>query len=290
MLLLGAHERFGLHGRRLLAVIKTALIVRAWTRCGNADVVADAFGCYSFEVRRLSECFERILTAAVAVVTPPKAQAIEADPPFFEAAFDDDPSLAERVRALAAMVAHGVDEQTVTLTYVDGIGGKLARRLRDAGIVDIEELALADPAELAKLRGVSATRAARWVTRAEEQVRSRSAFALREGAPCAQTSIQTWNSEVEPYRLRRALDLKVRRQGDGFAVSGGLEPHRVACSGEHLNCDCADFAKGHTCKHVLAVRLQQKDPELIRLVQRLPIETDAGGLDLFRLWFDEGKR
>jgi len=257
-LLPGVHEqvqkRVGLSGRRLLAVIKTALIVRAWTRSGSLDKVADAFDCYASEVRRLSECFERILTAAVAVVTPPRVQAAEDYPTPPKATFDDAPSLAERVRALAAMVAHGVDEETVTLTFLDGIGGKLARRLHDAGISDIEELALADPTELAKLDGVSAARATRWVAQAEEKVRSRSAFSLRETAQRAQTTILPWNSGVEPYRLRRALDLKARRQGDdGFAVSGGLEPHRVVRRGDDLSCDCADFSKGQTCKHVLAV-------------------------------------
>ena len=63
-------DRLGLKGRRLLTVIKTALVARDWTRCGSSEAVADRFGCYAFEVRRLSESLERILTAAVAVATP----------------------------------------------------------------------------------------------------------------------------------------------------------------------------------------------------------------------------
>ena len=133
-------------------------------RIGNADAVADTFGCYAFEARRLSESLERILTAAVAVLTPPKEHSPEASEP--EKTFDDGPPLPQRVRALAAMVAHGVDEQVVTLTFLDGIGGTLARRLRDAGITDIEELALADTEALPKVRGVSAARAARWIAEA----------------------------------------------------------------------------------------------------------------------------
>jgi ATP-dependent DNA helicase len=294
ILLSGTHEqirnRFGRRGRRLLAVIKTALIVREWTNIGDADPVADGFGCYAFEVRRLSECFERILTAAVAVITPPKEQETEASSPPPETTFSDDPPLRERVRALAAMVAHGVDEETVTLTFIHGIGGTLARRLHDAGISDIEGLALSETEDLAKFRGISAARAARWIEEATEKIRTRSAFSLREIGPRTARYSEIWTSSVDPYRLRRALDLEVRQQDATFAVSGGLEPHRVTRLGEHLSCDCADFSNGRTCKHVLAVRLHRKDAELLPLVERISSHVSAKELDLFHLWFDGGKK
>jgi helicase len=293
-LLTGSHgeilQRFGVRGRRLLAIIKTALVVRAWTRLGIADVVADTFGCYAFEVRRLGESAERILTAAVAVLTPPKKQAADvADaPPAIW--LDDAPPLAERVRALTSMVAHGVDEQVVTLTFLDGIGGTLARRLRDAGVTDIEDLALADADEVAKVRGVSATRAQGWIAEATEKIRKRSAFSMRESGRTTETAADSWNSGVDPYRFRRALDLEVRRRGDGFTVTGGLEPHRVTRAESLLACDCADFAKGRACKHVLAVRLHCKDAELLPLLERLSSQISTSELDLFDLWFDGAKR
>ena len=290
VLLSGTHgqiqRHFGLRGRRLLAVIKTALIVREWTRIGDADSVADRFGCYHFEVHRLSECFERILTAAVAVITPPKEHATEAVSPPLETTTDDDPPLRERVRALASMVAHGVDEETVTLTFLDGVGGTLARRLHDAGISDIEELALSEIEDLAKLKGISTARAARWIDDATEMIRTRSAFSFREMGPTIASYSEKWIVGIDPYRLRRALDLKVRKQGDGFAVDGGLEPHRITCTTEQLSCDCTDFAKGHACKHVLAVRLHRKDAELLPLAGRISSYLNAGKLDLFHLWFD----
>jgi len=283
--------RLKLSGRRLLTVIKTALILRSWTRVGDTDEVAQAFGCYAFEIRRLKESVERILSAAVAVLTPPKAaesEEVEARPTVMLA---DEPPLKERVRALAAMVAHGVDEQAVTLTYIDGIGGTLARRLHDAGITDIEELATTESEDLGKIRGVSVKRAERWIEEATEKIRNRSAFSFRESGARAETQSGSWNSSVDPYRLRRALDLTVQTQGDGFSVSGGLEPHRVNGREGSLACDCADFAKGHVCKHVLAVRLHSKDAELVLLVERLAAEAgDASGLDLFQLWFDGGRR
>jgi helicase len=289
----GAHEaqhRLGIGGRKLLTVIKTALVLRAWTRVGEPEEVAESFGCYAFEIRRLKESLERILTAAVAVLTPPKEADTDEGETRPTVMMAEEAPLKERIRALAAMVAHGVDEQTVTLTYIDGIGGTLARRLHDAGITDIEELATAEPADLGQLRGVSVKRAERWIEEATEMIRRRSAFSFRETGSKAEALSGRWDSSVDPYRLRRALDLTVQSQGDGFTVSGGLEPHRIRRTGEALSCDCADFDKGHVCKHVLAARLHRKEPGLVSLVERLSAEGESCGLDLFQLWFDGGKR
>jgi helicase len=224
-------------------------------------------------------------------MTPPKERATEPNQPQPEATFCDTPLLRERVHALAAMVTHGVDEETVTLTFLDGVGGTLARRLHDAGISDIEDLTVSDAEDLAKLPGISAARAVRWIAEATELIRTRSAFSLREsGPPSSATYSEIWTSGIDPYRLRRALDLQVRLQGEGFAVCGGLEPHRVVGRGDHTSCDCADFAKGYACKHVLAVRLHQKDPELLSHVERISSNVSTGELDLFLLWFEGGKR
>jgi helicase len=283
-------SRLRLSGRRLLTVIKNSLILRYWTRVGAPDEVAAFFGCYAFEIHRLKESVERILSAAVAVLTPPK-DVVDGDGKARSiVAYADEPPVRERARALTAMVSHGLDEQTVTLTYIDGIGGTLAKRLREAGVRDIEELAAAEPADLGKIRGVSRTRGERWIEEAAEMIRGRSAFSFREAGARAEVQSAAWNPSLDPYRLRRALDLTVQTQRDQFAVSGGLEPHRVNGRDSVLACDCADFEKGHVCKHVLAVRLHQKDAELLPLVERLSADSgDVCGLDLFQLWFDGGK-
>jgi len=292
-LLSGDHSavtaRFHVSGRRLLAVIKTALVARQWTRSGDPDGTAETFGCYAFEVRRLAESFERLLTAASSVVSPTKDNNRDSDDEYLRALLDEGPPLHERMKALTSMVANGLDEQTVTLTFVSGLGPKLASRLRDAGITDIEALALAEPDELGKLRGVSRCRAVRWIEEAAALIQRRSALAFREVGTKARSSTAAWPVEVNQYRLRRALDLNVRQQGEGFEVSGGLEPHRVRLEVGKLGCDCGDFAKGETCKHLLAVRLNQQDPILARLVKRLQSAACSRELDLHRLWF-EGKQ
>ena len=280
-------ERLNLRGRRLLSVAKTALVARCWTRMADADTIAEEFGCYAFEVRRLVESLERVLTAAVAIATPPRSDEAEEEEPGGPIA--DEPSLLERLRALLAMVAYGIDEEAVTLTYLPGVGGTLARRLHAAGVTDIEELALCEPKELAAVRGISSARAGQWIERATETIRGRSAVSLRETGLRIQALSSDWPAGVDPYRLRRARELDVRRGGSRrYVVSGGLEPHRVAVTLEGPpRCDCADAAKGNECKHSLAVRLHRRDPVLKRLVERL--QTQGPGedtIDLFNLWFD----
>ena len=277
-------ERLGLKGRQLLTAIKTALIARDWTRLGSSEAVGDQFGCYPFEVRRLSESLERILTAAVAIVAPEKETAQP------EVYVDDDLPVHERVQALAAMVANGVDEQAVTLTYLTGLGGTLARRLHDAGIEDIEDLALAEPEQVAAVRGVSPTRATQWIEQATNLIRTRSAHCLLDTGASIKTHSSAWPTGVDPYRLRRAIELNVRTEGGDFTVSGGLEPHRVRVTGTSLACDCADFGKGAVCKHVLAARLHSKDPEIASLVESLSPTNAGNELDLSQLWFDGGAR
>lgn len=56
-----------------------------------------------------------------------------------------------------------------SITDISGVGGKMATRLRNgAGIKTLEDLAQADPSELAELDGVSAARAEKFVNEAQE--------------------------------------------------------------------------------------------------------------------------
>jgi helicase len=275
-------------GRRLLSVIKTALVAREWTRSGDAERVATSYGCYAFEVRKLIESFERLLSAASALATPAKDVKENGNGEYLPVLVDEDPPLLERINALKSMISSGLDEQTVTLTFVPSIGSKIARRLRDAGITDIEELASVEPIELCKANGISRDRATRWIDKAAKLIKKRSALTFREIGTKARTSISEWPSDIDQYRLRRALNLTVSKQDTCFVVSGGLEPHRVRANAGKLLCDCADFANGMTCKHVIAVRVSCGDRDLTSLAERMGSPTVSGEFDLYQLWFDGG--
>ncbi len=278
-------QRLGARGKSLLTALKTALVARAWTREGDADKVGEDFDCYPFEVRRLSESLERVLSAAVAILsTPPGDESDEPTP------VSDEPDLLSKTKSLLGMVTHGLDEEAITLTFIQGLGGTLAKRLKEAGIPDIEELAATEPCQIARVKGISLKRARQWSGEAEGLLKERSAFSLRERDRAKPQVVSDWPKELDPYRLRRSLDLKVATQGAGWQVTGGLEPHTVCTPSQGtLTCDCLDFAKGHPCKHLMAVRRHLKDPALLKLIRTLDQYTRDGGLDLFQLWFDRGR-
>ena len=94
-----------------------------------------------------------------------------------------------------------------------------------------------------------------------------------------------WPDGIDIYRLRRTLELKVHCVEAGhYRVTGGLDPHQVFIEQRQYHCDCADAAKGHRCKHVLAVRLAQRDKTLTPLVKQLNADSQADSLDLLALW------
>jgi helicase len=256
--------------------------------------VAERFGAYPFEIERLAESLDRLLLAVSSLW-----EAGEGEEGTEAAPDAPDASLRARLGALRVMVRAGFDEAAATLTLVPGIGPELARRLARAGVGDIEALAQADPAQVAaSVRGVRAGRAARWVEAAEKLVAGgASAFGFRdaEGAGRADGPVTGagWTAAgVDPYRLRRALDLRVTgAEGGVFRVAGGTEPHLVQITpGGGYACDCVDAAKGTAlCKHVLAVRLWRGDDGLRELAARLRSEPDRraeGPLDLFALWME----
>lgn len=272
-------ELLGIEGKRLLAALNTALVARAWTRLGDANLVANQHSCYVFEIHRLCESMSRLLQAMSAVLSTiesnkEKAEETEIIP------------LREKIKALSCMVSGGLNEELVTLTLVPGIGEKIAKRLQQVGINDIEDLALADITELVNLQGISLKRAEAWIQFATEIVDSRwSANRYREEKIENQLTSIDLPKDIDPYRLRRAMSLQVFIKHQGiYRVTGGLDPHTVTIKYGHFSCDCLDFAKGYTCKHILAIRLKQGDSLLQKLSSSFSQLTETTQLNLLDLW------
>jgi hypothetical protein len=104
---------------------------------------------------------------------------------------------------------------------------------------------------------------------------------------------------VDPYRLRRSLELKVDYlSAEAVRISGGTEPHTVSVTESpsrqrSYTCDCADFAKGHAlCKHVLRAKMATHDDEDLRpIVAGFKRSSDDVALRyaLGDLWMKAGK-
>jgi predicted flap endonuclease-1-like 5' DNA nuclease len=77
------------------------------------------------------------------------------------------PSLEERVKAVLAMVSCGLDARSATLGLVQGVGPVFARKLVDAGIKDIGQLAGCDAQKLMGIDGIAQKRALEWLRQAQ---------------------------------------------------------------------------------------------------------------------------
>lgn len=264
-------------GRRMLANLKMAALLRDWTLSGDLEAVSLRWSCYPFELRRLIDSTDRLALAAIDIARSTSARETH------DSAFDPSANF-DRLRLLVPMVRHGLDEDTASLTLVPGIGPKWAKRLLKVGVEDLEALAMATADDLADLKGLSSTRASQWIAGAEAIIKSDKSYLTKVLAPEITLAVDapTMPSGVDPYRFRRALSLQVEAAGPVFRVSGGLDPHVVEIDQGALRCDCADHSKGNLCKHILAVRLHQGDP-VLESMQR-PAGCADRPLDLFDLW------
>jgi helicase len=289
--------RLGVGGKRLLSSLKMALTMRALTRGEDCASVAERLGCYPFELERLATSTERLLTALHALLTV--QQQAQAERPDRSAGWQADRvTLAERAEVLRCMVGARLNETAVTLTRVKGIGATLAKRLVENGISDIDRLARSDIGALAGIRGISSERAERLVADAKLVATLRNASSYSEPssreqvqAMVASLPAQRRDPQVDPYRLRRALELRVTPLGGRrFRVVGGSDPHIVKQLDITYRCDCGDFRKGQrNCKHVLAVRMHRQERTVASALTAPADGTNgSNGLDLMRLWADRG--
>lgn len=274
----------GIQGRRLLSALKMALVLRLITRGSDTDYLAGEFNIYLFELQRLRENSIRLLAAWQDLLKIKKGSDSSVSPES-DCSINSPDELHDKVLALKIMIEAGIDEYTVTLTFLPGIGPTLAHRLQKAGISDIEELSLTDAIQLSNIKGISFNRAQQWINQAEDLGPKLSAFHFKESGRTRITS-SACPIGIDPYRLRRALDLKVNPQAlHSFIVTGGLEPHLVSSQNDQLYCDCPDFHNGNQCKHCLAILLSKGDKELLRLKKLLTRGSYHSHLDLNNLWF-----
>lgn len=277
-----ARELLDVGGKRLLSALKVGLVLWRWSVLGDEEAVADEDGCYPFEIVRLIESMDRLLLAAASIRRGiddpfPKDEEDNVEP-----APKSDTLL--RIELLRQKILNGIDGPAASLTLVDGIGSSWARRLSENGVTDLESLAKSNPTRLASLPKLSEKRAAKWIEQAGERQHDIPVAIQAKGIP---TLPPDTDLPVDPYRLRRAIELTVERaKRDQWNVSGGSEPRQVTRDTKTLNCSCPDYAKGNTCKHLLAVRLHLKDQVLEQAIHQLETSTDIPYLDLFSLWFE----
>lgn len=270
-------------GKVVVGAIRTALALRAWTRLGDMEAAAELIGVQAHEIEESRKEMCRMLVGFRALLLVMRGDEDEGE----DRLLTEHVDVAERVLALAAMVATGMNEQNASLALIEGIGPVIARKLLAAGIEDIEDLAQAEPDDLVAMGGISTPRAARWIAAADELIAHGGAYRYREMATSREVVFAA-SDNLDYYRWMRAADLEVSWiDADHATVTGGSAPHQIARHTEGWQCDCADAAKGRLCKHVIAVRHVAGDSTIPRFGG--PFQSEDDEQTLWALWNQSGR-
>ncbi|MBE1302424.1 MAG: DEAD/DEAH box helicase [Alteromonadaceae bacterium] len=264
-----------IQGKRLINALAMACMLDEFCQGIFVDDLAIRWGCYPFEISRVIEsCIRLTSTFKGCIITEDE-----------EATSTDSLTIQLKLNLISTMLQIGCNSKTASLTFVEGIGPKLAKKLYDNEIKDLEDLSLAEPEYLSEIQGISFSRAKRWINIAEQLVEDGYLSTLEQWQPTANLTKHT-NFEIDVYRLIRSQELSVEEFPESrFRVEGGSEPHFLRIENKTLKCDCKDFSKGHICKHILAVRRHKEDPFILQEIENLNKRSDISSeISLKDIW------
>jgi len=291
--------------RTFLAGIKSAVLLHQHTQGEDLNALALQYDAYPYDLELLRQNACRVLATAQRVFGVLWAQRQEQ----LEEKDHEKSAPAPKCRTqcicedLHAMVEHGIPCRAVNLVRIDGIGSKRAKRLITHGIETPAQLAGANIADICQILRLKEPSARQLLTKARQvaaELNADDPFSLEEEVPETMPPTEgrfDWPPGIDPYRLRRALELQVDHLSeDTVRVSGGAEPHRVTISRNTRSirryaCDCADHRKGHAqCKHVLRAKLELGDDNelmsCLRMLETKNKDTSALRYSLGDIWMD----
>lgn len=275
---LSAAEKLAVTSKRLLSAVKGALILLEWTDGKSVDLVAQKMSCYPNEVNRLKESSLRMLAALRSVL---KESTNDESMMLLDKRYLD-----KKVARLELMVIAGLNEDASTLTMVPGIGKIWAAKLVDIGVLDIEMLAQSSTDDLLKAGNISAKRAEEWISVASELLSSEDLTVASDFGHFVKIESSQIHLPVDVYRLKRSWQLRVEEATEPhtYLVTGGSDSHLVKQISENLSCDCPDRAKGHECKHLIAVRRWKNDPVIADIDQSFLKQNSGSEINLRSWW------
>ena len=255
------------NGKALLASLKTALVLMEHSRGESIEDLAKRFDCYPLDIAILKKNVDWIFATALRVFAIRGRQEwVKKN----EKTTKCPPSIHERrISHLSVMIRYGLPHQACELIRLKGIGPKRAMALYQQGITSLEAMAKTPVGIISQI--IRLREALCWKLKEAARHYRPNQEAGPDGLPEESppvpltASIPHWPSGVDPYRLRRALDLRITSMyGERIQVEGGTEPHtitiRFGAQGiRYYACDCADAAKGNLCKHVMRARLETGD-------------------------------
>lgn len=271
----------GFSGKRILSAIKCASILHLSCQGETIEALAGRFDTYSLDLDILRGNVSWVLETGLrtfAILRQRKS--IESEKVDASSAHED------LCRDLARMLQYGIPSEALGLVEIEGIGPKRAQALVRHGLTTPEDLLEEDEESLGHILRMRPVTVKKMLESAEVVAQKesdrigpfeRDRFVWL-GTRGEKRQVQNgWRSDLDPYRLRRALDLAVDCcSAETVRISGGTEPHTVKVAtnpkGERrYTCDCVDFANGHPqCKHVLRARIALRDDgEIVTALQSL---------------------
>jgi helicase len=265
--------------KQLLSAVKTACVLYRRTLGEETDSLALSFDCYPADISLLARnaCWtldtaKRVFNILHDVAYRQRCEGQE-DPPEKEPCRD-----VEVIEALALMLQYGIPPESIGLTQIPKIGPARARKLIDGGITTLGKFKASRPSDVAAILKIHEAAAIDMLAKAQTFDELAFSGHNEPHLSCDIDSDLGWTSAIDPYRLRRALELDVSfSSAEVVHVAGGAEPHVVSIIWKapgkcNYECDCADFEKGtNNCKHIIRARLEVQDAdeilELLRLLQ-----------------------
>lgn len=300
-------------GKKALSAVKCAVMLFRYTQGATLQELAEEFDCYPNDLDVLRRNVSWVLEAAERVFSVLRHEDNDEKVPDEKAEETDFRKMPEIVCSdLKLMIEYGIPRESLSLIRIKDIGTRRARLLMQAGISTSEQVVQVCDSCLSRILHVKSRKVIGRITDSARKVVERlgagyfsqlQTEAMRNEAGkikdnTEQTSLQNWPSSIDPYRLRRALELKVDHVSlDCVRISGGTEPHTVTIHhitkmAKTYRCDCLDFAKGQSnCKHVVRTRLELRDDaDLLALLRRLQAKEDRPlRYSLGDLWMQAGR-
>ncbi|GLI06719.1 extensin [Paenibacillus tyrfis] len=268
---------------RILAAVKMSSILHQLVNNISKAKLVDVYDLYEYDIELLKESTVRILDGMSAVFQSVSKKENNTEE-------KDIPVICRKTSLLSTMIHYELDSTTVTLTEINGVGGKTAKVLSAHGVNSINEAAQQSPAFMGKIKGIGIKLAKRIVESAKEIINSKDVFYFTE-KPLDKKIVDKDYQQLDlcPYRLRRSLELKVSGLDNNiFRITGGREEHRVKRKAGDLICDCIDYERHQNdCKHILAVKRILLDKSVIKASKIMKTNTDDSIRSILpNIWFN----
>ncbi len=254
---------------RILAGIKMAAICLCLINDENLESIAVQFDVFESDILLLKDSIVRILMGVSTVVTAIDNSKMGEELANKQKKKTD--SVYSMSSILTNMVKYQIKNEYAVLTKLDGVGGKTAKLLSSHGYTSLKSVASADPLDLSSIKGIGKKLAESIVFQAANLLSEGEDGIYTENIVSDFTQRKAIKTSIDPYRLRRSLELTVKGFDNGkFIITGGREEHVVLQNGESFTCDCLDFEKRHEdCKHILCVKRSLEDPEIMKMMKRI---------------------